>query len=349
MFWQPNPAPVTLGGVAPPQPPDDWVKGFLTFYSLAQAPGGADGCVFNSEPATINQVVAAVNSQAALAGYGPRAGAKAIVQKIIGDAKADKEAQDNADQINQTIKKKGDLRLELGKLVSMDMRSLLNVLTKLKQAGTLEELLNHVTDVPNRVGAAVLTVQGDFGGQWRQVLSKLSKDDQEAILERTPADVMTKFGLDKKKPGADDDERPIVVGLDGAEVQAKLTFKSSQAGSLGETEFTIHIGADGKLSQFEIDMTLVKKKIENMSKLGPLLDLEAKLSLNATVDNQAVNMDPSSCRVILGAVDVRAKGEIQAQFKTISFLKKVAFKLSVSGGPGGFSAELSVEIPIPSL
>src|SRR5947199_7807510 len=61
MFWEPNYAPVTWGSGAPPAAPD-WVKGFLTFYNLAPAQGGADGCVFNSALATIDQVVAAVSS-----------------------------------------------------------------------------------------------------------------------------------------------------------------------------------------------------------------------------------------------------------------------------------------------
>src|SRR5262249_56980377 len=125
MFWQPNPAPATWGGTAPPAAPDDWVKGFLAFYGLASAPGGADGCVFNSAPATLDQVVSTVNSQAALAEYGPSTGAKSIAQKIIADAKADKDAQDGADSVNQTIKKKGDLKAEVGKLAKMDMRALL--------------------------------------------------------------------------------------------------------------------------------------------------------------------------------------------------------------------------------
>ena len=183
------------------------------------------------------------------------------------DAKADKEAQDNADRIHQTIKKKGDMRLEVGKLAKMDMHSLLDVLAKLKQAGTLDDLTD-VIDIPDRVGAAILTIQGDFAGQWQQVLAKLGKPDRQAILERTPADVKTKIGLDPNKPDDDDVDRPIVVGLDGVEVQAKMTFKSKLAGSLGETEFTVHVGPGGKLKQFEIDITAIKKKIEKMG-AGP--------------------------------------------------------------------------------
>ena len=81
-----------------------------------------------------------------------------------------------------------------------------------------------------------------------------------------------------------------------------------------------------------------------------MLDLEATLSLNATTDNkEAVNLDPNAARVIFGAVQVQAKGEIQLQFKSIPYLNKVAFKIGVSAGSGGFKAELEVDIPIPHL
>jgi hypothetical protein len=349
MFWQPNPAPATLGGTAPPPAPDDWVKGFLAFYGLAPAPGGADGCVFNSAPVTIDQVLSTVNSQAALVGYWPSTGAKSIAQKVIADAKADKEAQDGADSVNQTIKKKGDIKAEVGKLAKMDMRTLLNVIAKLKQAGTLENIAGLPTaDIPDRVGIAILTVNQDFPDLWNKIFKKLGKPDQEAILERTPDDIKSYYSLDKPaKPGEDDDSRPIVVGLDGVEVQAKLTFKSSLAGSLGETEFTVHIGAGGKLSQFELDVTAVKKKIENLKLPGAMIDLEATLSLNATLDNKAVQLDPKATKIIAGAVQVQAKGEIEVQFKTIKLLKNVAFKLAVTAGSGGVSVQPTIEIPIP--
>jgi hypothetical protein len=289
----------------------------------------------------LRDFAAHIRKQASSAGSAPPAGA-------APPADADKEAQDRADSINETIKKKGDLGPQLAKLKYMDMRSLLKLLSKLKQAGTLEDLAD-VIDIPDRVGAAILTVRGDFEEQWRQLLAKLGKPDREAILERTPPDVKTKVDPDATKPD-DDDDRPIVVGLDGVEVQAKLTFKSPLAGSLGETEFTVHVGPGGKLKQFEIDITAIKAKIQKMGALGPMLDLEATLSLNATTDNKlAVKLDPDATRVILGAVQVQAKGEIAAQFKSISILKKVAFKLAVTAGSGGVGAELSVEIPIPSL
>jgi hypothetical protein len=293
-------------------------------------------------------------SDAPLAGASPVADTPSAPADTPDDAlqrKSEREAQDGADSINQTIQKKGDLRQQLGKLANMDMRTLLNVLTKLYKAGTLEDVAG-LTDIPVRVGVAILTVRGDFDATWRKmIVPKLPKEDQQAILERTPADVKNETGLDptKSEKGDDDPDGVIAVGLDGAEVQAKLTWKSPLAGSLGETEFTVHVGPGGKLKQFELDVTAIKQKIEKMGALAPMLDLEATLSLNATVDNKVVSLDPNTTRVVLGALQVQAKAEIQAQFKTINFLKKVAFKVSVTGGTGGFSAGFSIEIPIPSL
>jgi hypothetical protein len=243
---------------------------------------------------------------------------------------------------------------------TMDMRSLLNALTKLNQAGTLDEFAD-LPDLPDRVGAAILTVRGDFGESWRQVLNKLSKADRQAILERTPADVRSKVEKPEKDDD-DDDDGPIEVGVDGpplkgsAGMQAQLKFHSSLAGDLGETTVAVHIGPGGKLKQVEIDVTALKKNItaikdtiEKMGVLGPMLELEATLSLNATADNKAVNLDADAGKVVFGAVQVQVKGEIQAQFKGIKILKKVAFKLSISGGSGGFSASATIEFPIPSL
>src|SRR5436305_1501853 len=77
--------------------------------------------------------------------------------------------------------------------------------------------------------------------------------------------------------------------------------------------------------------------------------LEASLSLNATVDNKAVSLDPNATRVILGALQVQANAAIQMQFKTIGFLKKVAFKVNVTAGTDGVGGGFSIEIPIPSI
>jgi hypothetical protein len=246
--------------------------------------------------------------------------------------------------INQKVKNNDNLDSEITRLNKLDMRTLLNVLDQLNKAGTLEKM---TVELPDRVTVAALTVEQRFGSDWRSRLDALSADDRAAIRARTPADVIQEVGLDKPKKPGDEEDRPIVVGLEGVEMEAKLTFKSKEIGSLGETEFTVHVGPDGKLKQFEIGVTAIKKSVENWSKLGPILDLEATLSLNATLDNQAVTVDPKDGKVVFDAIQVQAKGEIEVHFKTIPVLKKVVFKLSGTIGTGGAGFELTVEIPLP--
>src|SRR5262249_6197331 len=152
-----------------------------------------------------------------------------------------------------------------------------------------------------------------------------------------PPDVRKRFGKGGKRPPdgpdePDDPKRVIQVGPKGAEVQAKLAFKSPTGGNLGATEFTIHIGADGKLDQFEIDITAVKNKLKRMGPLAPILDLEATLSLNATVD-----LGRDGTKIIFDKVQAQLKGEIEIHFKEIPLLRKVAFKLTATAGSGGFS------------
>jgi hypothetical protein len=266
-----------------------------------------------------------------------------------GAAKAEKDAQASADSISQTIKKQADLRPQLGKLAAMNMRALLAVMAKLEKVGTLEDVAGQL-DIPDRVGIAILTVRGDFDNTWRKLFPTLSQDDQAAILERTPDDVKkdTKPIATKSAKDDDDDGGGVIgIGLDGAEVQAKITWKSPLATGLGETEFTVHVGPGGKLKQLELDVTAIKQKIEKLGVLAPMLELEASLSLNATVDNKAVSIDPKATRVILGALQVQAKAEIAAQFKTIRILKNVSFKLNVTAGTGGVTPGFAIEIPIP--
>jgi hypothetical protein len=256
-------------------------------------------------------------------------------------------AQDIAGRIAGKIAGEADLRLDLAMLQNMDMRALLDVLGRLSKAGKLEDLADRVPSENTRIGVAILTVRKDFDAQWQGLVAKLGDDDRAAVLACAPADVKLGPGdagsrtADSGEPVVDTDA-VVAVGPDGAEVQAKLTFHSSLAGDLGETEFTVHIGPNGKLSQFELDLTAIKHKIEKMGALAPLLELEATLSLNATVD-----LDQQATKVIFGAVQIQAKGEIEAHLKSIEVLKKVAFKLTATAGSGGVSVTGSIEFAIP--
>ena len=135
------------------------------------------------------------------------------------DESGKKEAQDFCATINETLKKKGDVAPLRAKLLKLDMHAVLAVLTKLKQAGTLEDFVDALSSgIPDRIGAAVLTVRQDFGTQWQCVVAKLGGLDQQAILELAPADKQPDSsvcpGGDKKK---DDDgsgwQKQVAGGL----------------------------------------------------------------------------------------------------------------------------------------
>jgi hypothetical protein len=257
--------------------------------------------------------------------------------------------QDIADRIGDKIKADGDLRVELAALSRMDMRALLDLMARLKKSGKLEAFADRVTGDNHRIGVAILTTRPDFDAQWQGLVAQLNDQDRKAVLERVPPDVKVPTAQatagsarsGKREPAVDTDA-VIAVGPDGAEVQAKLTFHSSVAGNLGETEFTVHIGPNGKLSQFEVDVTAIKEKLEKMGALSSMLELEATLSLNATVA-----LDQHATRVVFGQVQAQVKGEIEMHFKEIEALKKVAFKLTATAGSGGFSVTGSIEIAIP--
>jgi len=230
------------------------------------------------------------------------------------------------------------------------MKDLLDVMQDLKKAGKLEDFSDHVTSENKRVGAAILTIRPDLDAQWEELVSKLSDDDRNAILARVPPDVRKRFG--KGGPGPSGPSKPgdpsvdtsgvIAVGPNGAEVQAKLTFHSSVAGNLGETEFTIHIGPDGKLSQFEVDVTALKNKLKRMGALAPMLELEGTLSLNATAD-----LGRAGTKIVFDKVQGQVKGELEIHLKAIPALSKVAFKLTATAGTGGFTFTGTIEFPIP--
>ncbi len=263
----------------------------------------------------------------------------------------DSRAQGIADRVAQKLKSGSDLRTDLTILSNMDMKPLLDVMQALNKAGKLDDFADHVPTEKKRIGAAILTIQQKLDVLWEQLVSKFNEDDRNAILARVPADVRKRFGKGATSPsgGNSKDKDPtvepggvIAVGPDGAEVQAKLTFHSDLAANLGETEFTIHIGPNGKLSQFEVDVTAVKAKLNKMGVLSRMLELEATLSLNSTVD-----LDQKATKVIFGKVQAQVKGEIEAHFKDIKALESVSFKLTATAGSGGFSVTGSIEIRIP--
>lgn len=277
---------------------------------------------------------------------GPAAGTAAAGADAGGN-----DARSVGQRILGKITQDADLSADVAMLERMEMRPLLEVVAQLKQAGKLEDFAGFVRSENRRVGVAILTLRPDLDLQWQGLVARLGDDDRRAVLERVPEDA--RAGLrgspsgSAPAPAADgepavDADAAIAVGPDGVEVQATLTFHSSLTGNLGETAFTVHIGPDGRLSQFELDVTAIKAKIEQMGALSSMLELEATLSLNATTD-----ISQQATQTIFNAVQVQAKGEIEAHFRTIEALRKVAFKLTATAGSGGFSVTGSIEIAIP--
>ena len=265
----------------------------------------------------------------------------------IGDAGS--QPTEFARGIAAKLDQASEIGAELRTMSHMDMKSLLDIAERLKKSGKLEAFAERVTGENRRVGVAILTVRPDLDAQWQSLVAGLSAADREAVLARVPPG--TKLSADGPSSGsgppakddpAVDSDAVIAVGPGGAEVQATLAFHSKLAGNLGETQFTVHIGPDGKLSQFELDITALKQKLEKLGALSSMLELEATLSLNSTVD-----LDQQASKVIFGKVQAQVKGEIEMHLRDIRPLEKVAFKLTATAGSGGFSVTGSIEIAIP--
>jgi hypothetical protein len=89
LFWEPNSAQITWGDTKPTAP-DSWVTDYLNFFSFGPADDAdaspAPACKFDSEPTTIDAVVATMGEQAALADYTLDSGAAKAAAKKLYDA-----------------------------------------------------------------------------------------------------------------------------------------------------------------------------------------------------------------------------------------------------------------------
>ncbi|MBC7938370.1 MAG: peptidoglycan-binding protein [Chitinophagaceae bacterium] len=260
----------------------------------------------------------------------------------------DERTPGTVDRIIAKMKAGEDLRFDFAMLKNMDMRDLLDVMQALKKAGKLEDFADRATSDQTRIGVAILTTRPELDALWRKLVAGLNDADRKAVLERVPKNVRTQ--VDPAAPSSedgDDDEGPtgdVTVDFEGIQVEAKLAFESKAFGSLGTTEFAVQLGPDGTLGAFEVDMTLVSGKLKKLGKLGPVLDLQGKLSLNAGAE-----LSQRDTQVIFDGVQAGVKGEAALRFKQIPVLRKVLFKMTVTAGSGGTSISGGIEIPIPSL
>jgi hypothetical protein len=241
---------------------------------------------------------------------------------------------------------------EVKKLLFRPMRRLLNVMALLQKAGKLEAFLNRLTSERpenERLVVAIFTIQRQFTRQWFKLFEKASESDRKALLTRTPEKVKAAFELENEPSDPPDpqdepdDPNANIVIEPGISTTAKLAFESKQFGGFGSTEFEVKIGPNGRMKSVELDMTIVKKKLEKVTGLGPVLDLEGKLSLNAEAE-----FEKNDRRVVVKEVQAAVKGEVQVTFPEIKVLKNVVFSLSAKFNKDGeFEAEAAVLIPIP--
>jgi hypothetical protein len=134
-------------------------------------------------------------------------------------------------------------------------------------------------------------------------------------------------------------EAVIAASKEGVEVQVKLTAHSPYGGNVGETEFTVHIGPDGKISQLELDITAFQ---QTLSKKGAVAEITVTVSGNATVD-----LDRSGSHVAADGLNAQLKTELAAKLKGIKGLSGVTVKLTATYGTSGGAVTAGIEFPIP--
>ncbi len=256
--------------------------------------------------------------------------------------------QDLAQGLIDAMKNGRDLSFLVTRFKSMSMEEILDVMTRLKNAGKLDDFQNRLPSGNPRVAVAMLTVKPDFKSTWKGLVTQLNEADKKAVLARTPNDVRIDngFGPEAADPASkakDDEEQDGQVTIENVfTVQGKLTFNSKAFGPLGNGEATVKLSKEGDLKSVEVELELVKAKLKNLGKLGPILDLEAKLTLNAEAE-----LKREEAKLVFDGVSAKMKGEIEVKFKGIPVLKTVSLKFALDGGTGGFSFTTGIEIPIP--
>ena len=334
VFWRPAPADAS----SPPAVDHDWLDEFLRFYragpSAKPDPEGTS-CSFNGADVTVAAALAIVDAQATLAGYKTSVSAGGVLQDVIFEGKKAAALGDDAGKAASP---------DVGKLAALPMTTLLAVLDRMKAKGTFEKFVNGLANVSPRMGAAIATVNGEFEDiRWQSALPLLDAADRAAVMRRAPAKVRpikpgpARAGEKPEEPV--EVEAVIAASKEGVEVQVKLTAHSPYGTKLGETEFTLHIGPGGKISQFELDVTAFQK---TLSKKDAVAEITVTVSGNATVD-----LDRGGSRVAPDGLNAQLKTELAAQLKGVKGLSGVTVKLTATYGTAGGAVTAGIEFPIP--
>jgi hypothetical protein len=340
-FWRPAP----VGSTAPPAADKDWLEAFLRFYRTGP-PSAADPsnmtCSFNGATITIAAALDIVDAQAQLNGYTPsRSTAAGLVKDLL---KEGAESAALGDQVAGDVGGKGDLGADIAKLEALSMPKLLAALDRMKAQKKFESFTDRLPNASVRMGAAIVTVRGDFEDiQWQSALPKLSDDDRAAVMMRAPAKVR-RITAGPAKAG-DKPEDPIEVeaivaaGKDGVEMQVKLTAHSPFGHSVGDAEGTFHIGPGGKLTQFELDITAFKAALTRKDSVA---EVTVTVSGNATID-----MAKGGSKIAPDGINAQVKAELAARLTRVPVLSGVTVKLTTTYGTGGGTVTGGLEFKIP--
>ncbi len=161
------------------------------------------GASLKGKRAAVDEIVQALKAEISSRPLqNPTAELKELVEQRIKElvaplVAAAKKAADFGARIIAQLKSGGNPSPELAELSKMDMRAILDVMAKIKQAGKLDEIKVTLNE---RLSAAFLTISGRFDDvAWEQSVAKLSPEDRKAVLERTPAKFAAQF---EKNEGA---------------------------------------------------------------------------------------------------------------------------------------------------
>jgi hypothetical protein len=105
--------------------------------------------------------------------------------KGYGAGLVDRQKASLVSRIEGDLKVGQDLKKEIDDLRALDMDGILDVMETLKKDGQLNNFSN-VSNLPDRIGTALLTIKPDLEAQWQTLVSKLAPPEREAVLKRVP-------------------------------------------------------------------------------------------------------------------------------------------------------------------
>ena len=276
------------------------------------------------------------DSQVCPAHVGP--GGEAAYNKGYAQGQEDRPKQRMLDRIKSDMKDPRSLKEDAEELNQMTMSKLLDVLDTLDKAGLLEDFAAQVADGHPRIAGGTYTVQQNFGEAWRSIVPKLRKPDQDAIRKRTPPD-LDQNPLGPAKGDEDDPKRSLQTD-EGTKVESIATlsvFEGITKNKILGLEFSVHVGVDGKLTNFEQDLKLFEKQIK-----GRLHGIPFEVTFGLDFDNEVKFNTDDQRRVTIDKVETNLKGSAEVA------AKGVKFRLEGKSDGGGVKWEVVViEVPIP--